>query len=372
MRVPLFACIAFALGGVSLSATLSPAASPADTHEVYYKGEKWQVADLPEGLAPGVATAIDACAVWSKNLGYSLTLDPSGRVLLVCKRVGKRLKKELDLVESVLGRVDVWVPEPVAFPKEWQTQGNTQTWGWLGDPRAEVIPIVYILSGELQQEALLESLADTAPALESMVDGASKLSGFTLPVPLVTAYLESATILQEYSPENELVHRLTHMLLIQRAGRIPQWLVSGLAWEAEWNLGRGIWCFPWRDEFVFNVEHVAWQRLARDHAMAEGPTKNLAVETLFALGRKRFVRADAILAFGCGAFLAREHPKVIRKFMEELSLDRARGVYHDLGDSSWELDWGYETSIDRQLEILQELVGDDVLNELTAYLRQLN
>jgi len=370
--VPMFACIAFALGGVGPSANLPSARSSADTHEVYYKGTKLQVADLPEGMAPGVTTAIDACAVWSKKMGYSLTLDPSGRVLIVCKRVGEKLEKELDLVESVLGRVDAWVPEAVAFPKEWQTQGNTQTWGWLGDPRAEAIPIVYILSGKLQQEALLESLADTAPALESMVVRASKLSGFTLPVPLVTAYLESAAILQEYRPLNELVHRLTHMLLIQRAGRIPQWLVSGLAWEAEWNLGTGIWCFPWRDEFVFNVEHVAWQRLARDHAMGDGPTKNLAVEDLFALGRKRFVRADAILAFGCGAFLAREHPKAIRKFMAELSLDRARGTYHDLGGGSWELDPSYETSIDRQLEILQELVGDDVLNDLTAYLRQLN
>jgi len=370
--VPVFACIAIALGGVSPSATPSPAASAADTHEVYYKGTKLQVADLPEGMAPGVTTAIDSCAVWSKNSGYALTLDPSGRVLLVCRRTGEKLNKELELVESVLGRVDAWVPEPVAFPKEWQTQGNTQTWGWLGEPRAEAIPIVYILSGESQQEALLESLADTAPALESMVEGASKLSGFTLPVPLVTAYLESAAILKEYSPPNELVHRLTHMLLIQRAGRIPQWLLSGLAWEAEWSLGIGIWCFPWRDEFVFNVEHVAWQRLARDHAMAEGRTENLAVETLFALGRKRFVREDAILAFGCGAFLAREHPKVIRKFMAELSLDRARGTYHDLGGGSWKLDPSYETSVDRQLEILQELVGGDVLNELTAYLRQLN
>jgi hypothetical protein len=367
----MFANIALALSCVGPSTTLLPGAPPVDVHQVHYKGTKLEVADLPEGIAPGVNAAIDMCAVWSKNSGYSLTLDPSGRVLLVCKRAGKKLKTELDLVQSVLERVDAWLPEPVAFPKDWQGKGNARTWGWLGDPRAEDIPIVYILSGESEQRALLEMLADIAPYVEPMIEGASELSGFTIPAPLVTAYIETATILEEYSPPHELVHRLTHMLLVQRGGRVPQWLVSGLAWEAEWDLGKGIWCFPSRNEFVFNVEHTAWQKLARDRAKCLNRKESFTTEALFALKRERFVREDAILAFGCGAFLARKHPKVIREFIAELSLDRSRGSYHDLGGGRWELNPSYSTSPERQLEILHELLGDDVLSDLTTWLQRL-
>ncbi len=345
----------------------------ATAFDFYYQGKKRTLSDLPVELASAVGKSVDSCGAWAESQGYSLTLDPSGRVLLASERGGKKVKKELGLVKETLELVDSWIPEPVEFPKLWQKENGaqeSQEWGWLGDPLREAIPIVFILKKGAHLESLLGSLAQTAPAIQPMLRGAGALSGFTLPTPLVTAYLESGAILEEYSTQHELVHRLTHLLMLQRAGRIPQWLLSGLCWEAEWGLGDGIWCFPWRDEFVFTVEHVAWPRLARDHAKAVGRKGILGAEDLFALQRRRFVRKDAVLAFGAASFLARKHTEHLSTFLRELAADRARGTYQDLGEY-WNLDPSYTTSTERQLEILQGLVGEDVLKEVTAYLCKL-
>ena len=67
--------------------------------------------------------------------------------------------------------------------------------------------------------------------------------------------MENPAGMEEWDIENELVHRLAHLLLLRRFGQQPFWLTMGFSWYVEKEMRGAIYCYPYRSGFVWASEH---------------------------------------------------------------------------------------------------------------------
>jgi hypothetical protein len=213
----------------------------------------------------------------------------------------------------------------------------------------------------------LEFVAEAHPYLGDWYEAAARMAGITLARPLCTAWLVSAAGLEEYDTANELVHRLAHLFVLRRFGEQPYWLLSGLAWHVEWEIRDSIYCFPYRDEFIFAVEHTAWPgMLSRSHDERD----SLTMKDFAGWKRGSFHVDYAVRAWGLACFLAREDPKATPAILEDLRLlrDHQSKVHHD--DGTWERIVGYESSPADQQAVFERHLGEDFLARALRFFKQ--
>jgi hypothetical protein len=369
-----------------------------------WKGRTYPVDALPDELPAAAARAIDMWSGWVDEHGYRMALDPEGRVLLVSDRsTGKTMQLVAETVrffderlpapprDEVDGRPlgvggtgsagsgaipedpDEPIPEdpdeegePPGDDLQRALYGWTEQWGSGSLPLDQETITLLSLNGEDDYGSVLDHLAGLAPYLAAWVEPARGNLGFVLEQPLCGAWVHGGAGQEEWSPEGELVHRLSELLLTRRFGRQPYWLVQGWAWHAEMELRGAIYCYPYRDEFVYEVEHAAWPADLR--ALAAEPD-TFGVSSVSALRRGAWSGRDARLAFGTVAWMASERVETLPPLLESLRAAWDEGSRVDLGGGDWERNVDYEVETKKQDQLLRRHIGDDLWTELAAYWR---
>ena len=154
--------------------------------------------------------------------------------------------------------------------------------------------------------------------------------------------------------------------MLQRYGRLPFWLETGLAWHFEYEVQQSIYCYPYRDGFVSITEHGGWDAVLK-REFRRRKREPLRLEEFADWERGRFDDARAARSWGLVRFLATHHPEAVPAVLADLAaLVREGGrVVH--ADGSWERIPGYEPPLEAQLAVFEERVCGDFLDQLSAY-----
>ena len=364
-----------------LAALAAPAASPAPVPraadeaadelaeqlaelEVRWRGKLLSLEELGAEAGQAPADAARAWAPWVVPHEYRLELNDDGRVLLVLPEHKKKARKELELVAEVCERFDALLPLPVGGP----TTGSRAA-----DAARDVETAVVLQVTDVDDySSVLDFLAQHHAYLAGWTREARGLAGFVLREPLCAAWIERLSGQEEWDPLNELVNRTAQLLVLRRFGAQPFWLEMGLAWYFEYEILDAIYCYPYRDEFVWATEHTAWEGDLRRRFEAR-KDEPLAMRELADWTRGKFENDPAQLAWGTVRFLARHHPEELPKLLEGLRrviLEKGR-ITTKAGDfTSWVLIPGFEPHPDDQVAVLRELVADDVLVRLSEFYRK--
>jgi len=140
--------------------------------------------------------------------------------------------------------------------------------------------------------------------------------------------------------------------------------VQGWAWTCEMRLLKGIWCYPYRDEFVFTVEHTSWGLDLR-RMMKDRRGKPIASDELIGWRRGVWDGDAARIAWGLVDHLLREHPAEVPRFLEELRLWRDEHDRIENGDGTWRRDPAFVIPADVQREALERAFGDDLFEKVS-------
>lgn len=370
---------------------LAPLARAADV-TVTWKGKSYTAEKLPDALEEAPKRAVAEFAPWAKERGYRFDLDPTARVLLVSKR-GSTPDARL----RTLAKVEAWfdalfpaiakgpatgpaapeepkdtgggipedpeAPPPDAGPTSKPKGGSAGAWGSGSTGPDAHTSVMLVVRDAKDYGALIDALAATRPYLASWQATAKKLPAFVLEEPLCGAYLEKADGQEEWSPEHELVNRTAQLLVLRRFGQQPNWLVQGLGWEAEHAYDGTMYCFPFRDEFVFAAEHGAWpNELANAFADRAEP---LRLQEVASWPRGRYEPEPARLAWGLVHHLARTSKAKLGPLLDELRRFRDEHDRRSTGDATWERIAGYEVPVADQQTILEKHLGPDFLKTAT-------
>lgn len=363
---------------------------------VHWKGERYALDALPASLEKGARAALLEWGPWAAEHALRLDLEERQRVLLASPEDGARHARWLELEARTLALFDELLPAPARRPSEPPPappepkarpgelpedpeEGPAGAGLARGAPRPPAAPVatgvaeqpwpalLFVLPDEEAQGALLDALAARHEYLASWLPKARAELGFVLEEPLAGAFVLEAEGLEEWNPEAELVHRLTQLLLQRRFGRQPFWLEHGLAWLVEERLCGGMWCFPYRAEFVWATEHTGWSdELRRRVEKQRGPLK---LESFAAWKRGTYEDGPARLSYGLMRYLVQEHSAALPAFLDALHgfRDRAARIVHE--DGSWQKIPDYEIPLADLERLLTDAFGKDVLTKAAAWLR---
>jgi hypothetical protein len=359
----------------------------SDAPTVRWQDRDVPPAELPADLGGSARETAVGWAPFAARKGYRMYLEQEGRVLLLAPERSRPPEKELELIDKTCELFERIAPVPTADPAPANAPGQegegaggqgagesdedgwsySYTWGaaeWTRDGQTAVLVQA---RNEEDYGAALEFLAGKHEYLQGWLAAARKLAGCSLEEPLAAIWLLSGNGLEEWNPDNELVHRLATQLVLRRFNRQPPWLLQGLAWHVEHEIMGSHYCFPWRNEFVWATEHTGWDTdLKRSHKT----TEKLAPEQVTALARGTFQLEQAQNAWGAATFLARHRAAALPAILEDLRvLVAEKGVVHG-EDGTWERipDWSPPAA--DQLAILKQRAGPDVMEELLAFYKK--
>lgn len=369
---------------------------------VRWKGKDCTSETLPNDLPAPARQAVAAWAGWAEKAGYRCDFDAQGRLMLVTNSKASRQAEQVKLVGKASSWVDRVLPAPdrksvvkapanaaepkkpsnaapipedpesappAATPpppprgKQGQTTGATKPWGSGSiDPDTETAVLV-IVDGEADYAGLVDHLAANHAYLRAWSDVARTQTGFTLEQPLVGAFVVGAAVQEEWDEGHEILNRAVQLLTLRRFGQQPNWLVQGIAWASEMAHDGTVYCFPYRDEFVFTVEHGGWpddlRMLFKDRA-----DKPLEIGELAGWQRGTWDGTAAKCSWGVAEHLLKT-PGKLSAAMEELRQVRDADNRRPSGPGTWERIPGWEVPAERQLAVLQKTFGADVLKLAT-------
>lgn len=378
---------------------MEPAAQRKGPVEIEWRGEVHHPDALPDSLSEGARAAIESWAPWMEAQRYRGGLSADGRVLLLVPARSK-IAKRLDLVERTAAHFDRALPlpkrrraaedgkqqDPAEPAPEGQNGGSpvdpaqsqgqspekpsdgswSYTWSDDGPPRETETAVVLELGDRQDQALVIRHLAKEHPYLGAFP--AETVSGFSLERPLVASWLANEPENEEWSPDAELVHRTATLLFLRRFGQQPFWVQTGAAWHTEIALLDGVWCFPYRAEFIFAVEHSGWPS-----ALANMYTKRakqpFRLDEVADWKRGTWDKDAALQSWGLAAWFATEHPGVLSEILEDLHEHRDQANRIDLGNGSWKRIPGWEASVADQAAILERHLGPQVFEDVTEAFR---
>jgi hypothetical protein len=180
---------------------------------------------------------------------------------------------------------------------------------------------------------------------------------------LVGAWLIEAPENEEWDPRNELVHRLVQLLLMDRAGNLPYWMMVGTAWNLELEVRGGIYCFPYRAGFVGIGEHGGWAPALRSR-FGEPDAGEVDAAALCALERGLYVDKHAATAWGGMRYLIAEHRAELPALMADLDLAWRQGALEVEKDGTWRSKPLWQWPLATQADLLQRHLGRDLWQRL--------
>ncbi|MEZ6016674.1 MAG: hypothetical protein R3F49_16270 [Planctomycetota bacterium] len=364
-----FAATAFEVSG-SPHAPGAPQSPRESDDFARWKGRPATVDQLDEAFGEAVSAAITAWAPWAEEHGYVAHVEERGRVVLFLASDARGESKDLALVTKTCDVVEALVRYE---PRPAEGRDGAE------DPRDApwvLTPAVMIHArDDAEYGTALEHAATLEPSLASWVPFGKGLTGFTLVKPLASGWAVKAKGRVEWDPENEVVHRLTSLLVLRRFGEVPYWLLAGVSWYVEVKQCKDVYCFPYRNEFVWATEHTSWPT-ALKQLFKDGRAEFLA--GLVGWKRGTFDADRGKEAWGLARFIAeldeqrrvadlRDRSKrgeapaggALGAILADLAeLRRTAGVRH-FDDGRWELIVGWEPSVEQQREILARHLGDD-------------
>jgi hypothetical protein len=180
--------------------------------------------------------------------------------------------------------------------------------------------------------------------------------------------------MEEWNPDNELVHRVAALALFRRFGHQPFWVEMGVGWTVEFDVLKNIYCFPYRNSFVFAKEHGGWEAELKREFTKRGKKQPLTVDELAAMKRGTFDLAGAANSWGTIRFLVANYPQQAPKLLQHFQLMREKlGRKEDPGGSqewsSWTIPADFELAAASQKELLEKELSPDVLSQASAYFR---
>jgi len=364
---------------------------------ISWKGRKLDAAALPKDFDPAPAAAITMWEPWARQAGYRMDLDAGGRMLVLSRANGSRGVKVLQLGGSAAAWFDELLPkppprtgeasatpagavpsspevipeDPEAPPPGAENQPKAKkpvsSWGSGSlEPDSQTATLI-ALADEADQKSLLEFITKSKPELAEWAAQASKELGFVLEIPLVAAYVESASGQEEWNPDHEVLNRAVRLLTLRRFGQIPNWLVHGIAWEAENAYDGSIWVYPYRDEFVYTVEHTAWPLELASEFKERGGSP-LRIEELTSWKPRTWDGSCARYAFGFVHYLASSNKDRISDLLEDFRRYRDANNRKPAGDETWTRDPNWEPPPEAQGAILRARFGENVFEEASAWL----
>jgi len=304
-------------------------------------------------LALGGQESEGVLSAWltAEDGAYVSTPLLDGRIELVHAR--RRSSSALARnVEKTVRAFDRLLPAEEAAPTEAETPVLVQ----LEDPEA---------LGRIKA-----ALGQRFPYLTGWAASGERGVGFVLEQPLLAGWLAEVPGVKksEWKPGNELTNRLAQALLIQRAGRLPQWLTQGLAWHVELEVQNDIYCFPFRAGFVGKKEHKGWQR-ALKAMLGEGGQPAPSMTELASWPRGTYDDRHAALAWGAATLLAEYFPEALPGILSDLEARTREGGRITHPDGSWETVADYELPAEVQVEVLDARLGTSFLGELERFCR---
>ncbi len=390
-------------------ALLFPAAPPEDDLSqalaevrVHHAGKTYRGDALPESIGKGPPAAVEAWAAWTLEHGYRMDLVGDGRVLLVSREKSRKRGRQLKLIAETEALFDELVPAPPreeppepTEPAEEPGPGDGELpedpdggpAGWLPEDEAPLpytysyewgvgtwpvdteTCVLFVVHDEEDYGDLVETLGEMQDYLKPWVAEGKRHTGFVHERPMVAAYIEHAAGQEEFDPDNEVVHRTAHMLFVRRFSSYqPNWAIQGFSWYVEMSIRRSIYCFPYRDEFVWATEHTGW-RNELANAFGGREDEPLGLREFAEWRRGKYDARVARIAYGLMAFFAEHRPGKLSGYLEALRLFALEDNRVDVGGGDWERELDYAVPTRKQGELLGEHFGADVLSEATEFFR---
>ncbi len=397
-----------------LTATLSTGmAAASEGPDLYWKGKKYATDALPENFPARVKPAVEYWSTWVQASKYQMDLLPGGEVLLITPEESSRRKNDdrLEIITDVLDLFEEHLPAPERMdensldepgdeqdsdsasnssgdgPLPEDPEGGPAPWEIVGEPdvKAEepetwsyswgatealpdTEPITFlIVRSKADLAGLLGFLGEGYPYLAEWAKNAASYTGFALEQPLAGSYMEQDDVKEdlEWSPEHELLNRVAQLLMTRRFGRQPYWLTQGWAWFAEIELRGGVYCFPYREEFVFTTEHTSWGNDLRTRYKK----RSIGIKDFAKYKRGKYDGGQAKPSWGMVDFLLRHRGDRAPELLEELRVLHIAGSKIDKGDGTWEIDRDYQVPVETQEDLIEKYMGDDCFEEASKYLR---
>ncbi len=345
-----------------------PASAPArpagEENPIHWKGDLCTSLRIAKECGDAPVRAISSWADWADSHGYELFLNEDGRVLLLLKN--KPGSTELDLVKRTCRFVDELL-KPALTAASGEAPAPVTGVPEESDPPAARLPApvdetaVLVQAKDMEDyQTVLEHAAEMEPYLQSWVETGRKLAGCTLVRPLCSSWIELLDGQEEWDIKNELVHRLATLLVVRRFGEQPFWLTMGLSWYVESEVRGAIYCFPYRDEFVWATEHGSWDTDVK-RIFKEAGTGFLG--ELVAWKRGSYDATAAREAWALARFMATDHSGAIPAILADLhALREEKGVTHT--GRTWEVIVGWEPSLEDQRAVLERHLGNDFVEEI--------
>jgi hypothetical protein len=396
-------------------ALLAPSLLAGGDVVVRWRGEDYRSIELPVEMSEAARSAIDVWSEWGEKRSYRMDLSRDGRVLLVSPLRNSQNERQMGLVERVIELFDDKLPapaeravigaplpgepgapaveeepsedeplpdDPEEEPNPWgdlsdELTGDgsrgawTKSWAWGAGtvpPDTETI-VFFVVRKQMEYRSILSRLAEMAPYLEEWVIDAAVTGGFTLQEPLTGAYVELTDGREEWSPAGELVNRIAGLLLLRRFGQQPYWFTMGWSWTAELEIRGGIYCFPYRDEFVFATEHSGWKGvLGSQFQSRKRPT--LVLDEFASWRRGTYLDACARLSWGTVNYLLHRHPDELPDILEALRVLRDKENRVRVSETDWERDRFYTIPLETLDRILREHLGPTYLRDAADFFRE--
>lgn len=358
-----------------------PPRAVAGEPSVKWKGREYALSKLPPELPKEVAEAARPLGAWADRKGYFMELTPEADCLLITRRSGG-VELNFTRIRETFAAFDGLLAPRSDSP---ETSGGTQkpARGKLEDfdlpkvghqdaemPRMpHQIPVLLEAKNPADYKSALQALVESCDWLAGWVTSTGeKAYGLVLPHPLMGAWLVNAPANEEWNPENELVNRLAQLILLDRAGEQPYWLLSGVAWEIELSVRKGIYCFPYRDGFVGVEEHAGWAPQLKT-AFESRETNPPTAKEIAALKRGAYIDTQAARAWGTAHWLMRSKTASFAAILSDLDSARRKQGIAVAEDGTWKTieDWDWPDAVVD--EILRRQLGEDVFTQLGAAFR---
>ena len=350
------------LAWIALLVFALPLRASDEVAPLSWRGRKLDLTALPAELPADARVAVESFAGWAAEHGYRLDLDESARALLVSAKDSSKLLKRIEAVlaladrtfdgREAAGAAPELKPEPkpdsAATPAVWGASNRVPGSGTL---------VLVVVRTPKDHAPLLARLAELSPYLASWAKSSTPAPGFALEEPLAGAVVLGLPANKEWNADNELVHRAAELVFHRRFGRQPYWIVQGFAWHVEQELCRGIYCFPYREGFVWATEHSGWRaRFAKLWRDKPAP----ALADLATLRRGQFEPNAALCAWAALAYLSERHGVALASTLHELHDLWDRNSRRDLGGGAWERVPTYEVPLAEQQRLLESRLAPDL------------
>jgi hypothetical protein len=354
------------------AAPLSDAAAESDSLAVLWKGQATSLAaveaEVGAELYSGVANQLDRYRGWIAENEYHVALADDLRVVLVTESE-KSSKDRLELVNDTLATFDVVLTPPDRSESTETYRGGE--WGVREHaPDAEPVVLIELKKG-VHYQTLLSALEESDPDMSSWASVQSAEPGFAEERFMATGW-QAAPDGYEIGPvwrsENELVNRLTRLLLYRSYGPQPNWLTQAAGWAVEQDVVGNIYCFPYRSEFIGVGEHEGWYNEVKGEFKSR-KKKPLELSEFIEWKRGTWDADAAAMSWAFTQFLIQEKPGVLPALAESNRLAYRAGFTIDLGDGQWKTNPSFAVSPEAQFSTLQAEAGEDVLDEATKFFR---